>query len=118
MVYLYVFSLSFFFLSSVHCGVLYVHIRTCKGTCLNTIVCVSLKGLENVCCFECGSHFSNADIRFEDIDDNLWRMGMAYNHGRDKKGNYIGKTSLSLSLSLFFFFFPSPLKLCMSIYKE
>ena len=32
-----------------------------------------------------------ADIKISEIDESLWKMGMAYNHGYDKQGNHIGK---------------------------
>ena len=32
-----------------------------------------------------------SDIQFEDIEDYLWRSGMAYNHGIDKQGHNIGE---------------------------
>lgn len=32
-----------------------------------------------------------ADIKISEIDESLWKMGMAYNHGQDKQGNHIGK---------------------------
>ena len=31
------------------------------------------------------------DIKISEIDESLWKMGMAYNHGYDKQGNHIGK---------------------------
>ena len=34
------------------------------------------------------------DIKYEDIDENLWKSGMAMNHGEDREGNPIGKLSL------------------------
>ena len=32
-----------------------------------------------------------SDIKLSEIDESLWKMGMAYNHGQDKQGNHIGK---------------------------
>ena len=32
---------------------------------------------------------TSADIRYEDIDESMWKMGMAYNRGVDKNGNHI-----------------------------
>ena len=32
----------------------------------------------------------HTDIHYEDIEENFWRSGMAYNHGMDKNGNHIG----------------------------
>ena len=37
-----------------------------------------------------------ADIQFEDIEDYLWRSGMAFNHGIDKQGHHIGQQKLCL----------------------
>ena len=32
-----------------------------------------------------------ADIQLTEIDESLWKMGMAYNRGYDKQGNHVGK---------------------------
>ena len=32
-----------------------------------------------------------ADIKYEDIDESLWKSGMALNHGEDREGNPVGK---------------------------
>ena len=46
-----------------------------QGSCLGTLRHVSLT--------RC------ADIKFEEIDEELWRSGMAQNHGLDRDGNNI-----------------------------
>ena len=34
------------------------------------------------------------DIKYDDIDENLWKSGMAMNHGEDREGNPVGRFSL------------------------
>ena len=54
---------------------------------LASTVCTFSTGTDMLCVCVC---VCVADIQFEDIEDYMWRSGMAYNHGIDKKGNNIG----------------------------
>ena len=38
----------------------------------------------------CVCAFSCADIHYEEIDESLWKMGLAYNRGVDRNDNHIG----------------------------